>query len=419
MKKRLKRMVRSKEQGVALLSVIVVIAVMTATVADFTFTTTMDMAAAANARDDLRAHYLSRSGINLAKLLLRVQSRVIDPNRKFLGGMDLQIADYAPILVSAFNSKEGAEMLGSMFGVEGAIKGLGVDVGSFDLQMESMDGRLNLNCAGGANPGSPTVVRTASALAAIMLPPRFNPLFEQKDDRGQYNDRLKVMRAVIDWADRDTVVFGTSAVEDYRYNAGKDPYENKNAYYDTLDEVRQVAGVGDDFMAAFDKNLTVYGTCKVNVNLADVPLITSIIIQHAATPNDPGLHWANLALLARYVTHIRDFFAGFADEKAFIRAVEMPMKEAMQSFSFANQMIGGGQQETPALPGVTGVKLKHNTLKDAIVVGGARRIWRLTATANVGRIKKKIKAIWDMKYISMQRKRHNMGPGGFLYWREE
>ena len=95
------------------------------------------------------------------------------------------------------------------------------------------------------------------------------------------------------------------------------------------------------------------------------------------------------------------------------------MKEAMQSFTFANQMTSGQQQDAPALPGVTGVKLKQTTLKDAIVVGGARRIWRLTATANVGRIKKKIKAVWDMKHISMQRKRHNMGPGGFLYWREE
>jgi len=198
------------ERGVALVAVVVVLAVMGATTADFAFNTTLDLAEAANARDDLRAHYLARSGINLARLLLRVQQRVIDPNRKYLGGMDLQIADYAPLLISAFNSKEGAEMLGSLFGVGGGdIKGLGVDVGSFDLDMTSLDGKLNVNCAGGVNAGSPTVVRTAASLAAIMLPPRYNRLFEEPDDKGNYADRLEIMRAIIDWVDQDGVMFGS------------------------------------------------------------------------------------------------------------------------------------------------------------------------------------------------------------------
>ena len=413
-----KRQMSKRERGVALLSVIVIIAVMTVTIADFSFNTTLDLAAASNSRDDLRAHYLSRSGVNLARLLLRVQQRVIDPNRKFLGGMDIQIADYAPILVSAFNSKEGADMLGSMFGVQGEIKGLGVDVGSFDLKMESLDGRLNLNCAGGTNPGSATVIRTASAMAAIMLPPRYNALFEEPDEDGQYNDRLSVMRAIIDWVDQDTAMFGTSSVEDYRYNTGKDRYENKNQYYDTVDELRLVKGVDDDFMSAFAKQLTVYGTCQVNVNLAEAPLITSVIIQHAATPNDPGLQWLNLALLSRYVVHIRDYYAGFQDLKSFTRAVEDPLGEAGSLFAAIVDADSGGA-EPPALPPAQGVKLKQSTLSKAIIVGGPRRIWRITASSEVGRIKKKINAVWDMSHVSMQAKRVNMGPGGFLYWREE
>lgn len=422
MREWLKKRLRGKgkrEQGVALISVTVVLAVMATMAAEFAFNTTMDLAAASNARDDLRAHYLSRSGVNLARLLLRVQSRVIDPNRKYLGGMDLQIADYAPLLVSAFNSKEGAQMLGSLFGVEGGeIKGLGVDVGSFDLQMESLDGKLNLNCAGGANPGSPTAVRVASALAAMIMPPRYNALFEEPDKFGQYVDRLEVMRALIDWTDQDMVMFGTSAAEDYRYNASKDPYENKNQYYDTVEEMRLVKGIDDDFMDAFQDAVTVYGSCKVNLNLADVALITSVIIQHAAAPNDPGLGWQNLSLLARYVMHIRDFHMGFKDLASFIKAVAMPEQEAAYAYMFGAMQDALGQVHEK-LPGVHGVQLKEATLKEAVIVGGSRRIWRIKAIADVGRIQKRITTIWDQQHVSMQAKRHNMGPGGYLYWREE
>jgi Type II secretion system (T2SS), protein K len=407
------------ERGVALIATVIVIVVIATAAADFAYNTQVDLSSATNSRDDLRAHYLARSGVNLSRLLLRVQQRIVDPKRKYLGGMDLQVADYAPLLMSAFNSREGAEALGSLLGIEsGGIKGLGVDTGSFDLEMESLDGRLNLNCGGGTNSGSSNVVRFAAALASIMLSTRYNRLFEEPDEGGQYADRLEVMRAIIDWADQDTVMFGSSGVEDYQYNQSKDPYEIKNHYYDTVEELRLVKGVDDDFMAAFGDAFTVYGSCKVNINLAEAPLITALIIQHAATPNDPALRWENITMLSLFIVHIRDFLGGYPDMKSFIRAVEAPSDVAMQAFA-----VGAGEDASEQmkynLPRVRGVKLKQKTLQEAIVVGGPRRIWRITASAKVGRIEKKIVSVWDMKYVSFQAKRHNMGPGGFLYWREE
>ena len=69
--------------------------------------------------------------------------------------MDLQIADYAPMLMSALQQQGGRRGAGLAPGRRGGgIKGLGVDVGSFDLEMESLDGKLNLNCGGGTNTGS-------------------------------------------------------------------------------------------------------------------------------------------------------------------------------------------------------------------------------------------------------------------------
>jgi general secretion pathway protein K len=279
--------------------------------------------------------------------------------------------------------------------------------------MEALDGKLNVNCGGGVNTGSPQVTQFAASLAAMFLPARYNRLFEEPDEQGQYADRLEVMRAIIDWADQDTVMYGSTGGEDYRYNAGKDPYEIKNQYYDTLEELRLVKGIDDDFMNAFGKSLTVYGGCKVNVNLAEAPLLAALLAQYAASPSDPGLQWQNLALLVRYVMHIRDLTGGFMDATSFIAAIESPQAAAAM---FGMQ---GTEEGGQSLPPVTGIKMNTAALKEAVVVGGPRRIWQLTASAKVGRIQKKIRAIWDVKHISMQSSRHHMGSGGFVYWREE
>jgi len=410
-----------REEGVALISVVIILTVMAANAADFAYNARVDFTSAVNVRDELQAHYHARSAINLSRLLLKVQEKLIDPNRKFFGGMDLQIADYAPILISAFNSKEGAEALGGILGLEAkGIKGLGVEVGSFDLEMESLDGRLNVNCGGGANTGSPTVIRFAASLAAMMSPERYNRLFEDPDAQGQYADRLEVMRAIIDWADQDDVMFGSTAGEDYRYKTGKDPYERKDQYYDTLQELRLVKGIDEDFMAAFARGLTVYGDCKVNVALANVAVITGLIVQYAASRSDPALQIRNLALLARYVVMIRDMLGGFTSAKNFIQAVEDPMSQ-LTAASALDSLAGGGEQsnnQPTGLPPVNGIKLDPK-VAEAIVAGGPRRIWRIVGSAEVGRVKKRIEAVWDGKFISSLAQRHNFGPGSYLYWREE
>jgi len=54
-----------KQRGVAMLIVLTWLALMISVVSEFTYGTTVDAAQAANARDELRAHYLARSAVNL------------------------------------------------------------------------------------------------------------------------------------------------------------------------------------------------------------------------------------------------------------------------------------------------------------------------------------------------------------------
>src|SRR5687767_11664174 len=71
--------VRDRESGVALLITISTLALLTALVSEFTYDTTIHAAQAANARDEVRAHYLARSSIALSRMVVRIQQRFIDP----------------------------------------------------------------------------------------------------------------------------------------------------------------------------------------------------------------------------------------------------------------------------------------------------------------------------------------------------
>ena len=75
----------------------------------------------------------------------------MDKNRNLVG--DIQLADYTPMFMGAFGgSKEEAQALADFaggFDAE-AIKGLGVSVGEFSVDITPEDGKLNINCANGS-----------------------------------------------------------------------------------------------------------------------------------------------------------------------------------------------------------------------------------------------------------------------------
>ena len=145
---------KRRQAGIALIVVTVTIAVLGAVVGDFSFNARVDLEAAANARDTLRAEYLARSGMQLSRLLIKVQQSVLDKNRQFIG--DIQIADFAPLPDEGVRRRGGRarrHRARCSASTSSQMKGLGVGKGAtFDVTMTSDDGRINLNCGGGLNP---------------------------------------------------------------------------------------------------------------------------------------------------------------------------------------------------------------------------------------------------------------------------
>jgi general secretion pathway protein K len=131
-----------------------------------------------------------------------------------------------------------------------------------------------------------------------MAPIQYNPLFEQRDSTGNFNDRLTVCAAILDWADPDQQLYScdvtsapsSNAVEDAWYQLLPKPYRRKNAPYDSLEELHLVRGVNDDFWATFvdpepsdprKRQMTVWGQGAVNVNTANPLTLYAVVCSGA------------------------------------------------------------------------------------------------------------------------------------------
>jgi general secretion pathway protein K len=131
-----------------------------------------------------------------------------------------------------------------------------------------------------------------------MAPIQYNPLFEQRDSSGNYNDRLTTCSALIDWADSDEQLFScdvtnapsSNAVEDSWYQLLPKQYRRKNAPYDSLDELHMVRGITDDFWQTFvdpeptdpkKRIMTVWGQGTINVNSANALTLFGVVCSGA------------------------------------------------------------------------------------------------------------------------------------------
>jgi len=456
---------RRRDRGVALLVVITWLALMIALVGEFTFGTTVDAAEAANARDELRAHYMARSAINLSRLLIKIQTKFVDPVmaqaqkmlKDFMGGsggtsgsanpaapagglgISLRVTDYADMLMGFFSgSKDEAMSLGSLIGLDLTnAKGLGLKSGRFDAEITAEDGKIDLNCGGGLGTQGyfdkqKVVFRL---LSGLMYAQRYDRLFNNADSGGQFNSRIEVARALIDFADADQQMFAfesssTSAAEDYHYDADpRDKYRAHNNTLDSLEEIRLVRGVSDGFYEAFSPYLTVYPnsdsnkSCKVDMGVISnkegdcAPLVMGVI--RAAAMGDPNkvatldptiLDDTKLYPLATVLCDRAS--AGGFDSLDTVLAVLTKPEAAVLTDDPRYRVLSGMQP----------LSITKDALNQVAYVAPPRT-YRIVATGESGKVKKKITAIIDTVRTIENPLTVNVASeqaaGALQYWREE
>jgi general secretion pathway protein K len=426
---------RTRQRGVALFAVMIAIAIVLVFTGEFGTSTTVDLMAAANYRDQMRAHFLARSALNLSELVIRIQQRLDNTQ---IGGtrlsdMGIRITDFADQVLLAFcgNPEEVQSMVGFS---SSDVKGLGVDIGTCGIvnrKITTDDDKINLNCANGGKIAEDVLKATLDALVYF---PAYDPVFEEADAEGYRRDRPTQVAALLDYIDVDSVhVHDIGTTEDYGYESLRDKYRPKNSYLDTIGEIRLVRGVDDRFWTLFGPAFTVYGGCKINLSaVSNVQLIAAILYLSAKNPNDPILQDpVKLFELARMVVQAMQFGMTFNKLSEFVDFVRDPMK----SFAlFASKPGGGsGSSAPPNLPGgqKLGMELDPSKLSQ-MGATGPRRTYRVEAFGEIERkqksadgspvfpaIRSTVTGVWDTKVFPQQSRKQPPLKGAWVFLRED
>ncbi len=334
----------------AMVTVLLAIVLLTVYLTEVQQESATAFSAAIAERDRLRAEYHARSAINLARMLIATEPTVrkaIEPMFRLLmkGAKppQIQIWEFSDQVLGLFNNAAGAEGFQALAGLDvgtGENLGLG-DSGKFELVVIDEDSKLNVNTAARGDIISRT--RLSQQLLGLLAPPQYNPLFEQPDADDQHSDRQAICGAIIDWADSDqdfepcdpssqAPVSGGS--EDNYYQGLGLPYFRKNAAYDSLEELRLVRGMSDDFWATFvdpdprdpkKRIMTVWGQGKINVNSANPQTLLALVCAGAVPETEICLDPIQAATFLTFVGLIRSFTAGaplFGSSKDFVNTMK-------------------------------------------------------------------------------------------------
>jgi general secretion pathway protein K len=326
---------RGAPHGIAMLTVMVALALMSAVVTDLGTNEMIRYRLACNDRDALKAQALAESSTNLSRLLLGMQSAV-QPLITQLAGLGLPL----PALTFWELVPLDSEMLKSLTSGE-LQSALGLDVtagteerrarreekleqkrADFDADKEGVgagpfeppesgfgmfDGQFTAKIVdeerkaaslrGWATALTPQQKYPfAQRLFMVLQPERYDFLFEERDAQGNRTDRYELIAALHDWTDdngeatdgrADQTTWGRVTVgsEDALYSSGY-KVEPKNAYFDSPGELRLVRGMTDAHLRAFGDSVSIYGEGKINLLSAPDSTIEALVFA-CSEPGDP------------------------------------------------------------------------------------------------------------------------------------
>lgn len=343
------RLIRRKKQlkgrrGVALIMVLGAITVLTVFLTELQEETSSELSSALADRDALKAEYYARSAVNLARLLIAVEPEIRQPLAMFgVKIPQIPVWEFTDMVLGTFNDQSGAQAFnGLVNGDPSTGKNIGLSGGRFELKVIDEDSKINLN---NATKGQLSTDRLAAQIIGLIGQPAYNPMFEGRDADNQFSDRQAVCGAMVDWADDDENLYpcdpktnGPSAggAEDNFYQIIGLPYRRKNAPYDSLEELRLVRGISDDFWATFvdpdpsdahKRIMTVWGQAgdKINANTASAQTLLALICGDPKAALEFCSDVTQLSSFLMVMNLVKSFGAGiplFQTEKDFVATMQ-------------------------------------------------------------------------------------------------
>lgn len=409
------------QRGVALLMVVVSIAILAAVAAEFAYRSRVDLEMAVNQRDALRAEYLAKSSMGLARLLLMFQKQLDKTTASLpaLGGtgtspINLQIWRMAKVdclmLQALIPQAQGRNPKFSMDRTDqvdatGRIQ-YGGFAGCFDARIEDEQEKLNVNALVGLQTG--TAAGAVQGLYNLVSDKRFDFVFDREDANKVKATASDVLLAIKDWADDDdlqtaltvnplgmvTLQNGFSD-EGGQYTRYTPRYRPKNGWFDSLGELYLVYGVTDRFMAAFGDRLTVYPdpNASLNVNTTD-PLLLGLYARLVADPNRPDPRLADPVFLDGLV------------QKILAARAMMPTGMTVQDFITIVQTAG--IQVNPQI-----AQRQGTTQAASSLLGDKSDTYRIVAVGQAGDVERRVTAVIRLHDPQTD------GLGRVMYWRND
>lgn len=285
-------------RGVAILIALVTIALMSAVVVEFTYSTRVNLATASNTRDKLKSYYLAKSAINISSLMISFQFALQNETKNTNDDMgrlinrairrsNFQMYQYVDLLMQPFNSGKVQTPVGGVDLKETGVEGFGNINGEFEANIVPESGRITLNDF----DRKQIQEKYISPLCALMVDQRYDPIFELKDDNGELMSRQAIIGNIADYIDPNTeslrvtsecTIEGSGGDENRSYDKqspGRRGTANRprNAKMTHIEEMYQVHGVTQAFMEQFGDQFTVYNVGKPNVNVATTPIFYSVL----------------------------------------------------------------------------------------------------------------------------------------------
>lgn len=333
-----------RQRGVALVMVLGSLAILAVMLTEFQDETSADLGHALSERDGIKAEYAAQSGISLVRLLIAAEPTIRKSVAILMMGRNSQIPvwEFSDSVLGAFNDQHGAQRFMALSGakVEQG-ENLGFDGAGFEVVVVDEGSKLNLNTAAAGNQFAQQ--RLARQILGLVSGTQFSPLFDEPDSNGTFTTREQLCGAIIDWTDPDqeaapcdltgqNVMAGS---EDSYYQQLSEPYERKNAAFDSLEELHLVRGVSDDFWATFidpdpmnprKRVATVWGQDKVNVNTANAQTLLGLICSYAVPEETPlctdPMEQANFLTMIGILQGAMPGVPVFSTPKSFANALE-------------------------------------------------------------------------------------------------
>jgi len=386
-----------RRRGVALVMVLVITTIMGGIAADLENEAQVNLKAAANARDDLQAHFHARSALELETFVLRFQAQVKNQLGNFL---PIPLFELSTMLVSSDTiSTLFTEEDDELDVIEDDPFAINEPFGDFRGQffvegVVDENRKVDLNTNFGVNCENMLPV----LLAGVFDDPKFDLLFENLgESRDPVRNRLEIIANIQDYTDANDTVDPVCALtgsnngggaeegryRNFPYNARYGP---KDGMFTSLAELRLVPGVNDAFMRLFAKYFTVWGSGSTGVSMRTaepwmLKAVTRAIMSRPWTPAD----------------EVR--FNEFLTEKAVLLAVPG---------SNLTEDIFKGLLQQVGLPLDVG-RFDQLVQQKAIRFEDVASVYRITTVGVVNDATSKLTVVW----------RDNRSSGEIKYWRED